>query len=278
MDWITWCLMIPANGLIKMSAIFMYRRIFVVNKQTTFDNVSRVMLAVVALWTIAFFFATIFGCGKHFTYPWGPLGDIGKCNTNRRLDGLMISDLITDLLVWLLPIPAIWQLRMKRSRKASVTGVMMLAAVSLVAAIVRLIVQEQISHGGYAAHTDVNLTLTILLYWSMVESGLALIAACLPVLHVFVARWSLHTTLSRVRSAMRIDSLRSQSSSKPLKDDNYSVIQGMNVVSEPSYRDRFEATTSKWSSFENGAHDVETLPRAFVRSDQAQLTYPRAMF
>ena len=101
--------MIPANGLIKLSAVLFYRRIFVVNKRTTFDHITKASVAVVILWTVAFFLATIFGCGKHFTYPWSPLIDIGKCNTNMRLDALMISDLITDILVWLLPIPVVCQ-------------------------------------------------------------------------------------------------------------------------------------------------------------------------
>lgn len=60
---------------------------------------------------------------------------------------------------------------MRTPRKLSVTGIMLLVAVqglslyrtaglirysSLAAAIVRLIVQSQISNGGYAAHTDVD--------------------------------------------------------------------------------------------------------------------------
>lgn len=99
--------MIPANGLIKLSAIFLYRRLFVVSKGTTFDIITKVFIVICSLWTIAFWFATIFGCGTHFTNPWKPLIFIMECNTNMRLDGLMISDLITDVMVWLLPMPVV---------------------------------------------------------------------------------------------------------------------------------------------------------------------------
>lgn len=220
LDWIIWLLMIPANGLIKLSAIFLYRRLFVVNKGTTFDTITKVLIVICSLWTIAFWFATIFGCGTHFTNPWKPLMFIMECNTNMRLDGLMISDLITDAIVWLLPMPVVWRLKMQWSQKLYITGIFFLAAGSLVAAIIRLKVQLEISDGGYAAHTDVDLTLTILLYYSSLESGVALIAACLPTLHYLIARPPFRNAFSSVVSLLGINSLRSRGTSSSRAHDN----------------------------------------------------------
>ncbi|GKZ19961.1 hypothetical protein AbraIFM66951_002790 [Aspergillus brasiliensis] len=195
-DWITWVLMTPANGLIKLSSLYLYRRLFAVGHEKLFGMISWAMVGLCALWTVAFFFATIFGCGRHFAYPWGPLGEIGSCNTNARLEAMMITDLITDVLVWILPVPMVWRTQMRLGRKLAATGVLLLATISLAAAVVRLIVQGQITNGGYAAHTDVDQTLTILLYWSMIESGLALIASCLPTMR-------LHTALTKTVSVVR---------------------------------------------------------------------------
>lgn len=210
MDWVIWVLMIPGNGLIKLSALFLYRRVFVVNKNSPFDIITKFMIAICSLWAAGFFLGQVFGCGRKFDNPYGTLAEVSSCNTNIRLDALMISDLATDILVWILPIPVIWRLNMSRSRKISITGIFLLSAMSLAAAIVRLIVQEQISNGGYAAHTDVNLTLTILLYWSMLESGLALIAACLPTLHHLVSKSFIHPAVHSVRRLLS----STQSSSK----------------------------------------------------------------
>lgn len=196
-DWITWVLMIPANGLIKLSSLFLYRRLFVVSQEKVFGITTWALIGICTLWTVGFFFATIFGCGRHFTYPWGPLTQISSCNTNARLEALMISDLITDILVWVLPVPMIWKTQMNFGRKMAATGVLLLATISLAAAVVRLLVQEQITNGGYAAHTDVDQTLTILLYWSMIETGLALVASCLPTMRLHAA---LSSTISAVRS------------------------------------------------------------------------------
>ncbi|PQE29351.1 plasma membrane Pth11 protein [Rutstroemia sp. NJR-2017a WRK4] len=232
LDWITWLLMVLANSLIKLSAAFLYRRLFVVNKNSSFDIITKVFIFICSLWTVAFLSATIFGCGKHFTNPWKPLIYIAECNTNTRLDGLMISDFLTDILVWILPIPVVWRLRMPTSQKLYITGVLLLAAVlvsfslsanplsSLAATIVRLMVQLQISNGGYAAHTDVDLTLTILLYWSMIESGLSLIAACLPTLHYLLGRPSFRNTLSSMGSLLRLDCFRSQYSPSSAATDS----------------------------------------------------------
>ena len=98
--------MIPGNGLIKLSAIFLYRRIFIVHKGSTFDVLSKIMVIICSLWTVGFFFAQIFGCGENFKAPFHSLlAEVGSCNTNTRLDALMISDLITDILVWVMPMP-----------------------------------------------------------------------------------------------------------------------------------------------------------------------------
>ena len=148
LDWIIWVLMVPANGLIKLSCIFLYRRIFVINKWSPFDIVTKFSVVIVIIWTVSFFFATIFGCGQHFDYPWRPLVYISMCDTNNRLDALMISDLLTDVLVWVQPIPVVrksnikitpivtalltvlqvWKLNMKTLKIISITGILLLAA------------------------------------------------------------------------------------------------------------------------------------------------------
>lgn len=99
--------MIPGNGRIKLSALSLYRRKFAVHKHGPFDIITKVGIAVCALWTAGFWLAQIFGCGIHFKNPFGILAEVASCNTNIRLTALMISDLVTNILVWLLPITAV---------------------------------------------------------------------------------------------------------------------------------------------------------------------------
>ncbi|KAF2114302.1 hypothetical protein BDV96DRAFT_600288 [Lophiotrema nucula] len=239
--WITWLLMLPANGLIKLSTVFLYRRIFLVGKGSAFGITSTAVGLICLLWTIAFFFATVFGCGTHVDRAWGTLADIMSCNTNMRLDAMMISDLITDVMVWALPIPVVWGLRISVARKLAVIAVFMLAGASLAAAVVRLIIQIQISHGGYSAHTNVNLTLTTNLYWCIIESGIALIASCLPTLRVLFRITTISSAYNSLRSKlgmstqsseMRVRSMNMGDSLDKMPSLNIHVNQGFSVETE----------------------------------------------
>ncbi|CAG8958209.1 hypothetical protein HYFRA_00000562 [Hymenoscyphus fraxineus] len=145
---------------------------------------------------------------------------------------------------------------MKTSKKAYVTGILMLAAVSLAAAVVRLIIETEILNGGYAAHTDVNLTLTNLLYWTMIESGLALISACLPTLHYFAARSTIR--VGSIRSLLHLDSLRSPFSSRVTGTSGtspYSEITVVKAFRVSSVRDNDEI--SEYSSKREARGDSE---------------------
>lgn len=53
-------------------------------------------------------------------------------------------------------------------------------------------------------------TVSTILYWSMIEAGLAIIAACLPTLQFLVRKVSLDSIVNSVRSALSLQSMRSQ--------------------------------------------------------------------
>ena len=81
---------------------------------------------------------------------------------------------------------------------------------SLCAAIVRMVFNVQIVNAGLAKKTDVNIGLTTLMYWSMVEAGLLPIAANLPsVCSLFSQSASLQSTFSSLRSKFTLRSFRS---------------------------------------------------------------------
>jgi len=264
--WLTWVLMIPGNGLIKISAVMLYRRIFVVGRWSAFDIVTQVTLVLCTVWTIAFFFATIFGCGLHVDDSWAPLAVIGSCNTNKRLEALVTTDLATDIFVWALPMIPVWGLNMKTSQKAYVTGIFALSAVSLVAAIVRLIIETEIMNGGYAATTNADLTLGDLIYWSMIESGLALIAACLPTLRVLLTYSPVKSALSSVRSTLKLNSFKSPFGSKATTLSNptgYSEISAITKISQTS--SRTEAYVNMTDDEEN-MNSIPLAPVAPVRA------------
>ncbi|KNG89331.1 hypothetical protein ANOM_002651 [Aspergillus nomiae NRRL 13137] len=130
--------MIAAYGFIKASIVLFYRRIFVSNKKSRFAIISNICLAVTEVRE---------HCGD-------PLA---------AESALVISDLITDLAILLLPFPK-----------------------ALSASVVRLAVYLIVFEVGYEAGYDPDQTVTTMLWWSMLEASLGLIAACLPTLRPVV--------------------------------------------------------------------------------------------
>lgn len=98
-----------AYGAIKLSVLFFYRRLFVVKRNTLFDIVTKVAIVIVTLWTIAFFFLTIFYCGVHIDAIWGNVIEAAEVCPDGFKAGMayFASDFGTDALVLLLPLPTV---------------------------------------------------------------------------------------------------------------------------------------------------------------------------
>ncbi|KAB8246627.1 hypothetical protein BDV35DRAFT_380546 [Aspergillus flavus] len=137
--------MIAAYGFIKASIILFYRRIFVSNTKSRFAIVSNICLAVTVVWAVAFFLLFLFGCKTKIYLHWAPIQEVReKCGDPLAAESaLVISDLITDLAILLLPFP------------------------------------KRVMSNGLE-------TVTTMLWWSMIEVSLGLIAACLPTLRPLV--------------------------------------------------------------------------------------------
>ena len=101
--------MIAAYGFIKISALCFYRRIFNVNSRSWFYRVTQLFIVIVIVWTVAFYFAFAFVCGKHFSAYWGNVLVSGKyCPHGLQInEGLLVSDFITDVAVLCVPLPMV---------------------------------------------------------------------------------------------------------------------------------------------------------------------------
>ena len=93
-------------GTIKLSVISFYRRIF---RGRTFDYYSKGMIVIAIVWTIAFFFGSVFECGVHFEYVWSTLLNlVTHClDEEKYFKAYAISDVILDALILAMPIPMV---------------------------------------------------------------------------------------------------------------------------------------------------------------------------
>ena len=97
-------------GLVKVSVLLFYRRIFA-NKSaaTLFNIVSQIWIVVVLLWTVAFFFAFIFSCELRSWALWISSETFYKdChNTIILEEGFVASDFGTDIVTLIVPLPMV---------------------------------------------------------------------------------------------------------------------------------------------------------------------------
>lgn len=114
-----------AFGVIKMSVLLLYRRLFV---GRSFNQYSLVMCGVTLLWSLGFFFAFAFECGTDLAHYWTSAQTIEQycVDTDALYVGFVISDVLTDVLILAIPIPIVWKLQMSFANKAGLTCIFLL--------------------------------------------------------------------------------------------------------------------------------------------------------
>ncbi|KAI1119161.1 hypothetical protein F5Y14DRAFT_460476 [Nemania sp. NC0429] len=194
-------LMLPlAFGCIKASFLFFYRRIFVVDRNSSTNYLFAGLIILVALSSVAFFFASLFQCGLNFSALWGSTADIVQncVDTMHLVLSVCITGFILDLIIIITPIPLVWKLNLSLTKKISVIGVFLLGSVSIVASLLRLINLARLVGQGFTG--DGLLVVTQYLYWGVVESGVAIVAACLPTLQFLLRQHSWQPMIQATRN------------------------------------------------------------------------------
>ena len=106
-------------SLIKVSIILFYRTIFT-NKK--FFQVCNVILGIILVWTITFFFVSLFQAIP-IPYNWGGVPNGTTINELGMYIGLAVSELALDLVTLSMPWVMIWRLQMTTRRKWEICGI-----------------------------------------------------------------------------------------------------------------------------------------------------------
>lgn len=122
-------------SLIKLSFLFFYRRVFVYDKSNPRNLRNIVVLftiALVILWGVGFSITYLSACRGDFSVRWSTESSEQielKCiNTFWMLYGLAISDFVMDCMIILIPVPMIWKLHLRSSRKLGILVVFLLGS------------------------------------------------------------------------------------------------------------------------------------------------------
>ncbi|KAL8704394.1 MAG: hypothetical protein Q9225_008089 [Loekoesia sp. 1 TL-2023] len=211
---------ILALATIKLSILFFYRRIF---RGRIFDISSWVLVGVVIAWAATFFIAILAACGTSIEANFDTLGALKeRCvNTFDILIALAVSDVAVDLAILIMPIPLVLRLHMPLRRKIAILGVLLVGMLAIACGITRMALFAQIlgptlfslaTVGGVASDDDIGSGIvSILMFWGMLEIGVAIIASCLPTLRPLFQGWSPESIIASIRSKISLPSIGSKS-------------------------------------------------------------------
>ncbi|KAI4239250.1 MAG: hypothetical protein LQ349_000505 [Xanthoria aureola] len=139
----------------------------------------RYCIYAIAAVCIGFFISgtitAIFQC-RPISFFWTRKGK-GECINELALIYFSQSlQVLTDILILTLPIPVVWKLRLRRSKKIGVLGIFLLGSFVCIAGIVRFFYIKQI------VPLDLTWTQTNTAIWSTIEPSIGIVSACLPIM------------------------------------------------------------------------------------------------
>ncbi|KAI1268770.1 hypothetical protein F5Y18DRAFT_422995 [Xylariaceae sp. FL1019] len=181
-------------GFLKLSACFLYWDLFA---KFIFRRFLIFWMCIIALWTVAFFIGIFTECGAHFGALFAQPEDYHKwCGSALALGWALVgTDVATDVVTLLIPIPVVLKLQMGGRNKLLVLSILLIGALSLAASSVKAYIYIAASLSKY--EDDAVLIVTAVSIWNLAEAHVGIIAACGPALRMFAIEVSgSNTTLS----------------------------------------------------------------------------------
>lgn len=162
---------------IKVAILHMYCRVFPIH---SFRLAARILSVVTCIWSLMFVLLCVFQCTP-VAKAWDPNVQ-GKCmNLRMGYIGNAIPNILTDVVMLLMPLYHVWHLQIKLAQRIAVSCIFLLGAFVIVASAYRF------SRILKVDPADLSYTLKQPTMWSFVEVSVALICACLPMMKPLLA-------------------------------------------------------------------------------------------
>ncbi|CZS96317.1 uncharacterized protein RAG0_05695 [Rhynchosporium agropyri] len=163
------------NGLIRLSILAFYLRVFVDKK---FQLIVKLTIVCNVLFTLSIMCASLFECIP-VSVAWQVSLKGGRCLDYSAASWAYGSITVAvDILTLVLPLMQIWNLQMTLQKKISVCLVFTLGAFVCVASMIRLNSLHQFGRTSDPTWTNVPCTI-----WSAIELGVGLVCASIPAIY-----------------------------------------------------------------------------------------------
>ncbi|KAL8748005.1 MAG: hypothetical protein Q9190_000155 [Brigantiaea leucoxantha] len=247
---------------IKLSVLFLYRRLFSTHQTCSFTIILYIVGAYVVAWAIYTFLVILFQCTP-IHYSWDlPRGFVqGQCiDLTGGYLGTGITNTVSDFAVLILPMPIVWSLKIRRRQKLIICGIFLLGSFACASSIARVIFLVRSTNGP----VDTTYDTVQPIIWSIIEPTLGIICACLPILRpLFQSFISQIALLSH--SVSQAMSSRRPPSSTPAA----SLVQEekQNWSSPTPSSDMNSTTTDGWQSGGRGGGNARRQPSSSTIND-----------
>ncbi|KAI9044674.1 uncharacterized protein KD926_011644 [Aspergillus affinis] len=175
-----------APPAVKLCLLTLYKRIFVSSR---FLILVYCMVITISVWATITVIMGIFLCNPVSAF-WT---ENGQCMSLETLSlGYGVVNIVTSLVVWMMPIPNMWRLQLPMAQKIALTFTFALGLFDVVVAIVRLI-----SLMAAFGHWDLTYDYAQGFMWSIIEVSVGIICTCLPTMFI-ILRTALNGRLGRM--------------------------------------------------------------------------------
>ncbi|KAL9109957.1 MAG: hypothetical protein Q9227_005480 [Pyrenula ochraceoflavens] len=127
------------------------------------------------MWATSVIFSSFFLC-RPFAFNWDqtiPGGSCGNQVLSYQITGVL--NLLTDVVVLLLPMPYIWKLQLRLSRKIALTATFSVGVFVCALSILRIVSLSTLNY------KDITYNIPQALIWGTLEPELGIILACVPI-------------------------------------------------------------------------------------------------
>ncbi|CAD6569874.1 MAG: hypothetical protein ASARMPRED_003298 [Alectoria sarmentosa] len=223
-------------GFTKLSVLLFYKRIF---KGTFVKPSVWTMIAVVLIWTVAFFFANLFQCWPLWI-DWTGFGStVDNCiDTNAMYLAQACNHLDPAAPMYL-----------DNAAAGKAQG-------CLGAGIAKLVVFNKVVQEMYVGFMDISYMNTPMVYWPMVESSIGIVGACLPLLRPLFVGASSNGFMRSLKS-VKIASLNlNEDALKQLGDESPGAPGSVTAFSKFGSESTIVPSNAEFSSYDHPAYKV----------------------
>ncbi|KAL8855202.1 MAG: hypothetical protein Q9221_000108 [Calogaya cf. arnoldii] len=176
-DWTIQIIFACAITVTRFSLLVFYHRIFPVKR---FTIVAIITGCILIAWWIGFMFAILFSCRPIESF-WNK-ALIDDCVNEHTLSwGVTGSELLTNVIMLVLPIPWLWDLRLACMKKLALIGLFMLGCFVCISCVVRIPLLAELRQ------TDASWTLVPAGVWIVVECNIGIASVCLPLMRPLIS-------------------------------------------------------------------------------------------